>query len=93
MARPAAQDKPPSGGIVSPPAEPEMDVCVNVAVRTSKGPGDLEHPMRLPVSEANALIAMKYAVAGTRRPNAADPEPTVRRFGSAPPPPRPAHSN
>lgn len=71
--------------------EPTMQVYLTNAVRTSAGPGP--GPMTLPVSEANALIGMKYAVAGSRNPEAADPEPVTRRFGSAPPPPRPAHSN
>ncbi|MGH3191248.1 MAG: hypothetical protein ACRDPY_22380 [Streptosporangiaceae bacterium] len=33
---------------------------------------------------------MKYAVYGDRNAEAADPESAARRFGSAPPPPRPA---
>jgi hypothetical protein len=73
------------------PAEPVMTVYVTNAVRTSQGPGP--GPKTLPVSEASALVNMKYAVAGSRNPEAADPEPTHRRFGSLPPPPRPAHSN
>jgi hypothetical protein len=49
--------------------------------------------MQLPVSEANALISMKYAVAGDRDPSqATGPEPVVKRFGS-PPARRPAQSN
>jgi hypothetical protein len=49
--------------------------------------------MTLPVSEANALISMKYAVAGSRNPaEATGPEPVVKRFGS-PPARRPAQSN
>jgi len=68
-----------------------MAVYVTNAVRTSAGPGP--GPMTLPVSEANALISMKYAVAGSRNPEAADPEPVVRRFGGPVPPARPAHSN
>ena len=49
--------------------------------------------MTPPASEANALIGMRFAVPGSRAPNEADPEPTVRRFGSAPPRPRPVQSN
>jgi hypothetical protein len=49
--------------------------------------------MQLPVSEANALISFKYAVAGSRNPaEPVGPEPLVKRFG-APPPNRPAQSN
>lgn len=73
------------------PAEPLMAVYVTNGTRTSQGPGP--GPMQLPASGASALIAMKYAVPGSRNPEAADPEPTVRRFGSPPPQPRPAHSN
>lgn len=76
---------------MSQPAEPVMAVYVTNGVRTSQGPGP--GPMTLPVSEASALISMKYAVAGSRNPEAANPEPTTRRFGSPPPAPRPAHSN
>jgi hypothetical protein len=61
-----------------------MAVYVVNAVRTSQGPGP--GAMTLPVSEANALIGMRFAVAGSRAPNEPDPEPTVRRFGSPPPP-------
>ena len=73
--------------------EPERTMAVYVVngTRTSQGPGP--GAMQLPVSEANALIGMKYAVAGSRAPNEGDPEPTTRRFGAPPPPPRPAHSN
>jgi hypothetical protein len=71
-----------------------MMVCVVVAVRTSKGPGDLHNPMELPVSEANSLIGMRFAVAGTRRPNTGDPELLARTFGGPiPPPTRREHSN
>jgi len=71
--------------------EPEVTIYLTVGVRTSQGPGP--GVKTLPASEAGALVGMKYAVYGDRNPEAADPEPTVRRFGSAPPPPRPAHSN
>jgi hypothetical protein len=77
--------------VSQPQPEPLRDVYVTNGVRTSAGPGP--GPKTLPASEASALIAMKYAVPGSRNPEAADPEPTTRRFGSAPPPPRPAHSN
>lgn len=71
--------------------EPVMQVYLTNAVRTSQGPGP--GPKTLPASEANALIGMKYALAGSRNPEAANPEATTRRFGALPPPPRPAHSN
>ena len=68
-----------------------MRVYVTNGVRTSQGPGP--GPMVLPVSEANALIFFKYAVAGSRNPaEATGPEPVARRFGS-PPARRPAQSN
>lgn len=74
-----------------PEPEPLMDIYVTNAVRTSQGPGP--GPMRLPVSEANAIISMKMAVAGSRDPaQATGPEPVVKRFGS-PPARRPAQSN
>jgi hypothetical protein len=73
------------------PAEPVMTVYVTNGTRTSQGPGP--GPKTLPVSEANALIGMRFAVPGSRNPEASNPEPVVRRFGSLPPPPRPAHSN
>jgi hypothetical protein len=68
-----------------PEPEPVMQVYVVNAVRTSAGAGI--GPRTLPVSEASALIGMRFAVPGTRPPNEGDPEPTVRRFGSPPPPP------
>lgn len=68
-----------------------MTIYLVSAVRTSRGPGP--GVKTLPASEASALVGMKYAVYGSRAPNEPNPEPTVRRFGSAPPPPRPAHSN
>jgi hypothetical protein len=68
-----------------------MAVYVTNAVRTSQGPGP--GPKTLPISEANALISFKYAVAGSRNPEAADPEPLARTFGGPIPPARPAHSN
>lgn len=74
-----------------PAPEPLMQVYVVNGTRTSQGPGP--GPKTLPVSEASALIGMRFAVPGTRAPNEPDPEPTVRRFGSAPPPPRPVHWN
>jgi hypothetical protein len=64
------------------PAEPVMMIYLTNAVRTSQGPGP--GPKTLPVSEANALISMKYAVPGTRNPEAADPEPVVRAFPHIP---------
>ncbi len=90
MTKPAAQNNVVSDDVVSP-AEPEMAIYVTNAVRTSKGPGP--GPMMLPVSEANAIISMKYGVAGSRNPaEATGPEPTTRRFGSLPAS-RPAQSN
>ncbi len=74
-----------------PEAEPQVTIYLTVGVRTSQGPGP--GVKTLPASEAGALVGMKYAVYGDRSPEAADPEPTVRRFGSLPPKPRPAHSN
>lgn len=68
-----------------------MQVYLTNAVRTSQGPGP--GVKVLPVSEANAIIGMKYGVAGDRDPaQATGPEPTTRRFGS-PPAARPAQSN
>ena len=64
------------------PAEPVMTVYLTNAVRTSQGPGP--GPKTLPVSEANALINIRYAVAGSRNPEAADPEPAVRAFPHIP---------
>lgn len=89
MTRPAAKSV--TSGNAVPPAEPEVTIYLTVGVRTSQGPGP--GVKTLPVSEANALISMKYAVAGSRNPEVANPEPVTRRFGSLPPPPRPAHSN
>ena len=74
-----------------PPAEPEVTVYLTNGTRTSQGPGP--GPKTLPASEAGALVSMKYAVYGDRNPEAADPEPTTRRFGGPIPPARPAHSN
>jgi hypothetical protein len=77
---------------VSQPApEPLVAVYVTNGVRTSAGPGP--GAKTLPASEAGALVSAKLAVYGDRNPEASDPEPVARRFGSAPPPPRPAHSN
>ncbi len=76
---------------MSEPAEPQVTIYLTNGVRTSAGPGP--GVKTLPASEAGALVSMKYAVCGTRSPEAADPEPTVRRFGGPVPPPRPAHSN
>jgi hypothetical protein len=76
---------------VSQPAEPLVAVYVVNGTRTSQGPGP--GPMTLPASEANALLGMRLAVYGDRAPNEPLPEPAVRRFGSPPPAPRPAHSN
>ena len=59
-----------------------MAIYVVNGVRTSAGPGP--GPMTLPISEANALIGMRFAVPGSRAPNTGDPEPTVRRFGAPP---------
>lgn len=76
---------------MSQPAEPVVTVYLTNAVRTSQGPGPgVKH---LPASEAGALVGMKYAVYGDHNPEAADPEPTTRRFGGPIPPARPAHSN
>jgi hypothetical protein len=75
-----------------PPAEPTMVIYVTNGVRTSQGPGP--GPKTLPVSEANALLGMKYAVTGSRNPEAADPEPSVRAFPHIPlRPPGTAASN
>lgn len=68
-----------------------MAVYVVNGVRTSAGPGP--GPMTLPISEANALIGMRFAIPGSRAPNRGDPEPTVRRFGHVPPPTAREHSN
>lgn len=75
-----------------PQPEPLRQVYVLNGTRTSAGPGP--GPKTLPASECSALISMKMAVPGTRPPNEGDPEPTVRRFGSLPPPPSTRqHSN
>jgi hypothetical protein len=74
-----------------PQPEPLRQVYVLNGTRTSAGPGP--GPMELPASECSALISMKMAVPGTRAPNEGDPEPTVRRFGSLPPPTTRQHSN
>ena len=66
----------------APEPEPLVLVTVNVAVRTSAG--SVPGPKMLPASEAGALVQMKYATYGSIEPV---PEPTVRRFGSPPPPP------
>jgi hypothetical protein len=73
------------------PAEPVMQVYVVNSVRTSAGPGI--GPKTLPVSEANRLIGMRFAVLGSRAPNEPLPEPVARSFGGPVPPARPAHSN
>jgi len=64
------------------PAEPTMVIYLTNGVRTSAGPGP--GPKTLPVSEANALINMRFAVPGSRNPEAADPEPVVRAFPHIP---------
>ena len=74
-----------------PAPERTMQVYVVNSVRTSAGAGI--GPKILPISEANALIGMRLAIPGSRAPNEPEPEPVVRRFGSAPPRPRPVHSN
>jgi hypothetical protein len=91
VSKPAAQVSVTSGDANSPPAEPLITIYVTVGVRTSQGPGP--GVKTLPASEAGALVGMKYAVHGDRNPEAADPEPTVRRFGGPVPPGRPSHSN
>ncbi len=65
--------------------EPQVTVYVTNGVRTSQGPGP--GVKQLPAGEAGALVGMKYAAYGDRSPEAADPEPTTRRFGG--PVPRP----
>ena len=64
------------------PAEPLVTIYLTNAVRTSQGP----RPgiKNLPASEASALVGMKYAVPGTRNPEAADPEPVVKPFPHVP---------
>ena len=74
-----------------PQPEQQVVIYLCVAVRTSQGPGP--GVKQLPASEAGALVRAKYAVYGDRNPEAADPEPVIRPFGSPPSPPRPAHSN
>jgi hypothetical protein len=75
-----------------PQPEPQRQVYVLNGTRTSAGPGP--GPKELPASEAGALISFKMAVPGSRAPNEADPEPTVRRFGGpVPPPSTRQHSN
>ena len=72
------------------PAEPLVQIYVVNGTRTSQGPGPAVKT--LPASEANALISHKYAVASSRNPEAADPEPVVRAFPHVPLR-RPASSN
>ena len=91
MTRPQAAGKQSPAETALPPAEPEVTIYLVVGVRTSQGPGP--GVKTLPASEAGALVGMKYAVYGDRNPEAADPEPTTRRFGGPIPNPRPAHSN
>lgn len=68
-----------------------MTVFLTNAIRTSQGPGP--GVKVLPISEASAIISMKYAVPGDRDPaQSTGPEPTTKRFGS-PPARRPAQSN
>jgi hypothetical protein len=60
------------------PAEPVMTIYLTNGVRTSQGPGP--SPKTLPVSEANALLGMKYPVYGDRSPEPVLAEPVVRPF-------------
>jgi hypothetical protein len=46
--------------------EPEVDIYVTNAVRTSRGPGTGQ--MRLPASEANRIAANRLGVLGTQPP-------------------------
>jgi hypothetical protein len=65
-----------------------MTVFVVNGTRTSAGPGP--GVKQLPPLEAAALVRQRFAVAGDRPPNEADPAPTVKAFDGAhdPFPPR-----
>jgi hypothetical protein len=73
---------------VSGQPEPLVAVYVVNGTRTSAGPGP--GPLKLPPAEAAALVRQRFAVYGSKPPNAADPEPTTKVFTGAhdPYPPR-----
>lgn len=70
------------------PGPAAVTVYVVNGTRTSQGPGP--GPLSLPPLEAAALVRQRFAVYGSKPPNAADPEPVVKPFTGAhdPYPPR-----
>jgi hypothetical protein len=75
-----------------PPDQPVVAIYVTNGTRTSQGPGP--GVKVLPALEANALIAMKYAVYGDQPPGGmgGHPEGSVKPFGATGRP-RAAQSN
>ena len=74
-----------------PEPEPLVTIYLTNGTRTSQGPGP--GVKTLPATDAGRLVSAKYAVYGSRNPEAADPEPVTRPFGGPVPPALPAHSN